>query len=269
MIKKVHIRNNQGEKSLEAEKNLRKILDKLDVEITNSFDDTVELVIAIGGDGTFLNAVNSLDYPDCCFAGINTGHLGFFQEINTEHIEIFEKIIQGNGISIQEITPLKIKIYAGGVAEPATHYAVNEISIRHKRFKVIHLHTYISNQYIEKFSGDGIIISTTTGSTAYNYSAGGCLIDSSLRLLQLTPISALNTNAYRCITGGFILPPDQEISIIPETGNEEDAVLLPDGRIMDFDIINKAVIGYSKDKKIKIIRLNSYNFWDKVKEKFL
>ena len=126
----------------------------------------------------------------------------------------------------------------------------------------------IDNKHIECFSGDGIIISSSTGSTAYNYSASGSIIDPRLSLIQVTPISPINSNAYRSLTSSIILPYNAKVTVTPENQYQNTTIFLSDAVQHKYEKLYSMEISYSK-YNIKLMRLESYKFWKKVKEKFL
>jgi NAD+ kinase len=126
----------------------------------------------------------------------------------------------------------------------------------------------VNEKHIQKFSGDGMIVSTPTGSTAYNYAAGGSIVDTSLELMQLTPLYPINTNAYRCFTSSIIFSHDAIVSILPEYRFENSLLVVVDGveyRLEEIEDINIT----TSDVDIKLLRLTNYEFWSRVSEKFL
>ena len=80
----------------------------------------------------------------------------------------------------------------------------------------IHLNISIGGSFIERFSGDGLLIATPAGSTAYNYSLGGSIVDPRLKILQVTPIAPMNTTAYRSFTSSILLPSDLSLGVVPD-----------------------------------------------------
>ena len=113
-----------------------------------------------------------------------------------------------------------------------------------------------------------MLISTPIGSTAYNYSAGGSIVDPELNLLQLTPIAPMNTNAYRSFTSSIILPTTSVITISPEYDFENSILIVIDGTQYKFTHIDEVRV-FKSDKKIHLLRLEGYEFWNRVSEKFL
>ncbi len=82
--------------------------------------------------------------------------------------------------------------------------------------KVVHLEIFVDGNHLENFCGDGMIISTPVGSTAYNFSSGGSIIYPSLNTLQMTPLSPISSKAYRSLPNSAIIPGDLKITIKPE-----------------------------------------------------
>ncbi len=234
--------------------------------IPDKYSREAELNICIGGDGAFLRAVHRNNFPSIPFVGINTGHLGFFQEILPENIDDFiEKYIQGD-YNIEEIS-----LVEGEVCTKTNCFyltAVNEIVIKGNKSKVIHLEIYIDGNHLERFSGDGVIISTPVGSTAYNFSSGGSIIYPSLKTLQLTPLSPISSKAYRSLLNSAIVPGHMVISIKPELKYENSILIVNDGvelKYSNIEIINLKL----SNKIIKRLVFDKNMYWNNLKSKFL
>ena len=131
----------------------------------------------------------------------------------------------------------------------------------------VHLYICIDGVSIEKFSGDGILVATSAGSTAYNYSLGGSIVDPRLKLLQVTPIAPMNTTAYRSFTSSILLPADLTIGIVPEE-EENKIFIMNDGIETGYSQVSEIHITAS-DKTVQLLRFKDYDFWDKIKTKFL
>lgn len=270
MSRCVTIRSN----NLEISRNIKKIL--IDKFISAGFNASeelmpnTELVISVGGDGSFLKAARDLNFPDIPFICVNTGHLGFFAEILPDEKEIDDFISSylKKEYKINELGLLEVEIINDSGKSSLTH-AINELVVRGNRSRTAHLSLFVNGNYMETFSGDGLIISTSTGSTAYNYSAGGSIVDNRLEIMQITPISPISTNAFRSFTSSIILPAkNSEISINPEYKNERSIIIVIDGEETKYSYITKIKTRQS-DKKVKLLRLTNYEFWDRVYMKFL
>ena len=148
-----------------------------------------------------------------------------------------------------------------------THIGLNEIAITGSKSYTIHFDLSIGDKPIERFSGDGILVATSAGSTAYNYSVGGSIVDPRLNLLQVTPLAPMNTTAFRSFTSSIMLPSDLTLGIVPE---ESDKIIYitNDGIENEYDNLKEIKVKIS-DKSVNLIRFSEYDFWSKVKDKFL
>lgn len=229
--------------------------------------DDVKLIVCIGGDGTFLGAVHHFDFPNVPFIGVNTGHLGFFQEIMPNQLDLLIENYQNDRYTIQRMQTVRAIVDHDDVVEEFT--GLNEFIVKCEENYSVHLNISIGGKFIEKFSGDGILISTPAGSTAYNYSLGGSLVDPRLELIQVTPIAPMNTTAYRSLTSPLLLPPDLGLGIVPDNGGSKGRMAIAyDGFGLTFDKLNNIEVMLS-DTEVKLMRFESYDFWAKVKSKFI
>ncbi|CAK7043225.1 MAG: NAD kinase [Peptostreptococcus russellii] len=269
MKKNITIRSNHLDISQKIKTIITKKFSEYGYNVSEEFTDKTSLVISIGGDGSFLRAARELDFPDVPFFCINTGHLGFFAEIlpDEKEIDYFIDSYMNNEFEINELPLLEIDI------ENSVHsvrdYAINELVVRGNRSRTAHLNLFVNGNFMETFSGDGLILSTSTGSTAYNYSAGGSIVDNRLKIMQITPISPISSNAFRSFTSSIILPAeDSEISINPEYKFDNSILIVIDGEEKKYQNISK-IKSRQASKRIKLLRLRDYEFWNRVYMKFL
>lgn len=269
MKKNITIRSNHLDISQKIKTIITKKFSEYGYNVSEEFTDKTSLVISIGGDGSFLRAARELDFPDVLFFCINTGHLGFFAEIlpDEKEIDYFIDSYMNNEFEINELPLLEIDI------ENSVHsvrdYAINELVVRGNRSRTAHLNLFVNGNFMEIFSGDGLILSTSTGSTAYNYSAGGSIVDNRLKIMQITPISPISSNAFRSFTSSIILPAeDSEISINPEYKFDNSILIVIDGEEKKYQNISK-IKSRQASKRIKLLRLRDYEFWNRVYMKFL
>lgn len=148
----------------------------------------VEAVIVIGGDGTFLSVARFIEDRTVPIIGVNLGGLGFLTEISTENCFIeLEKIISGE-YEVEERMRLRVAVWRDG-KEIFSHRALNDAVIdKGALARIIDLETSIDGRFLTHYRGDGLIISTPTGSTAYNISAGGPIIFPTAQAMIITPI---------------------------------------------------------------------------------
>jgi len=261
----ITIFSNQTILSLETKTEFVDKLRKAGFHVIFEYDPKAELIACIGGDGAFIHAVHACGFPETPFLGINTGHLGFFQEIQPEDLDAFIENYLNEKYRIQTLITVKARIVHKGGEEQLQ--ALNEIVVRSGGSYTIHFDISIGDSYIERFSGDGICVATPAGSTAYNYSLGGGIVDPRLRALQVTPIAPMNTIAYRCFTSSILLPSELSFGIVPEKAYREISINT-DGIEHSFENLKEVRIEIS-DKVVNLLRFESYDFWNKVKSKFL
>ena len=257
---------NETELSADVELLLRQKLTSRGYKVTEGYDEDAELLICIGGDGAFLRTMHKCDFPETPIVGINTGHLGFFQEVWPEDFDTFIEDYEHENYTIQKLgTVMGVATTADGTTN--THIGLNEIAITGSKSYTIHFDLSIGDKPIERFSGDGILVATSAGSTAYNYSVGGSIVDPRLNLLQVTPLAPMNTTAFRSFTSSIMLPSDLTLGIVPE---ESDKIIYitNDGIENEYDNLKEIKVSIS-DNSVNLIRFSDYDVWSKVTDKFL
>lgn len=153
MNNKVYIYANDSETSKKTEKKLKQKLDNSGFTLLSKYSPDADLLVCIGGDGTFLEAIHRYDYPTMPIIGINTGHLGFFQEIMPAMLDDFIFNYRQGRYSIQPLSTVKVSIRtAKGQSQ---HVGLNEVVIKGSDSYSIHLNISIGGSFIERFSGDG------------------------------------------------------------------------------------------------------------------
>lgn len=263
MIKNIKLFVNKNDKSLETSKLIR---DKL---TSNGFiidDENYDLAIAVGGDGSFLRMVKENSFnSDIYYIGINSGTLGFMQEVKVEEIDKFIDELKNNKFKVEEI----------GIQETVVNYennssrfySLNEIVIRDKNLKVVKLDIKIDGDLLERFMGDGILIASSSGSTAHNLSYGGSILYNTFTSLQITPMGPINSKVYRSLINSVIIPDKKEILLEPEE-NHRNLIVTVDGENNVYNNV-ESITTKIEDKKIKCLRLSHYNFPQKLNEKLL
>lgn len=262
-ISRIKLFSNDNKKSKELEKILKRELEKNNFVIS---DDEFDLGIAIGGDGSFLRMLKSSNFnSNTYYIGVNTGTLGFLQEIKPNEIEEFVQKLKNNKYKVEQIGIQETKIETD--SSTSIFYSLNDIVIRDKELNTTMINIKIDNITLEKFVGDGILISTSVGSTAYNLSYGGSIVYNTLHTLQITPIAPLNSKVYRNLLNGVVIPEDRLITLIPEK-EKKNLIITIDGENNVYDNVEKIETIVSK-KKITCLRMNDYNFINIINEKFL
>ncbi|MCB0446227.1 MAG: NAD kinase, partial [Gelidibacter sp.] len=232
-----------------------KTFDQLD----NSFD----LLISIGGDGTILRAVTYVRDLGIPIVGINTGRLGFLATIQTDDIDDAINQILEKRYKISERTLLSIETNPKNNDIVETNFALNEIAVSRKNTtSMIKVETHLNEEYLTSYWADGLIISTPTGSTGYSLSCGGPVISPDADSFVLTPIAPHNLNARP-----LVIPDSTEIQLKVD-GREDQYLISLDSRIATLH--NDTIVTIKKAPfKIKMVELISESFIDTLRKKLL
>ncbi len=225
----------------------------------------VDCVIVLGGDGTLLQA--AVDLADCNapFLGINLGTLGFLAEVNKDDIEAaLEKILSGE-YEIEKRMMLVGKSYDKEGEKDNTR-ALNDIVITRKgSLQIINFSISVNGQFLHRYHADGMLVATPTGSTGYNLSAGGPVVDPKAQLLLISPICP-HSMANRSI----ILSPEDEITIEIEAGHDgirQEVEVIFDGSHRVTLYTGDKVIIKKSDKTTGIVKLSKVSFLENLHKK--
>lgn len=171
--------------------------------------------IVLGGDGTLLKTARDLMDRDIPLLGINLGTLGYLAEVEIGNIEQALDMLLADEYTIEDRMMLEGCVYRG--KEKQSGFALNDIIIsRCGSLQVLQFDIYVNGQFLNGYSADGMIVATPTGSTAYNMSAGGPIVEPGASLLLLTPICPHTLN-----TRSIILSPEDEITIEIPRGRDQ------------------------------------------------
>lgn len=262
----INILNKDDDLSRKIMLELENKLDFYKFKTTREFNEKAELSIVIGGDGSFLRSVHQNGFPKVPFVGFNTGHLGFFQELSIDDVDKFiDSYIYGD---YKKESLHLIETTINSSTETRKLLSVNEMVVKANKSKAVELDVFVNNDYLERFFGDGLIVSTPVGSTAYNYSVRGSVVHPKLECLQLTPLAPINSKAFRSLQNSIIVPSDFIIKLEPKRRYEGKIILLNDGEELNFQDVNDISISMS-DKKIYRIIFSKNNYWNNLKDKFL
>ena len=263
MIKRIKLFENNNTKSKNARMIIENALKKKGFIID---DNNFDLGIAIGGDGSFLRMIKNTNFnSDKYYVGINSGTLGFLTEIKLDNIyEFIEELIEEK-YKIEEIGIQETTIYHNDSS--SKFYSLNEIVVRDKDLKVLKMDIKINGDLLEKYIGDGILVATSSGSTAHNLSYGGSIVYNTFTSLQITPMAPINSKVYRSLLNSVIIPSKLLISLIPDK-DKNNLIVTVDGENNFYDNVTN-IESKIDDKKIKCLRLSHYNFPEKINEKLL
>lgn len=220
-----------------------------------------DLLVTVGGDGTLISVVRRSFGLQKPILGINMGNLGFLTDIQRDEVESFvDKLLAGDyRIDHRMLIQAVIK-YENGTTKKM--HAFNDIVITRKHLtKMVHIKASIDKKPFNTYYGDGLIISTPTGSTAYNISAGGPVVYPYSRIFVMTPICP-----HSLTQRPLVLPADFEIDI--QIDDNEIAMMVFDGQEME-DLHPKDVVSIKiAEEYAKLIHRKERNYFTVLREKF-
>lgn len=262
--KKVSIIRNRKRQSEEVFQQLRYKLKKNNFILTEKHPD---IVISIGGDGMLLSAFHKYEsqLDRVRFVGVHTGHLGFYTDYLDDEIDkLVENLKYDTGAKVSyPILNVKVTFENG---DTKIMRALNEATIkRSDRTMVADL--TINGVHFERFRGDGITVSTPTGSTAYNKSLGGAVLHPTIEALQIAEIASLNNRVYRTLGSSIIVPKKDKIEIFP-TRNDQHTISV-DNRTYTFKHISKVEFQIDNHKIHFVASPSHTSFWNRVKDAFI
>lgn len=187
----------------------------------------LDRIIVLGGDGTMLRAARSYGQLGIPFLGVNMGTVGFLSSIEVyEFDDYLDQYLQGD-YSLDTRMMLEVKVYENDELI-RTAYCLNELIIRSGIPKMVTINYCIDEHVCTTYKGDGLIIATPAGSTAYSLSAGGPIVDPELEVILITPISGYTFFAFG--QKPVVISADKNITVMPPPGN--DLVISLDGQVL-------------------------------------
>ena len=243
--------------AIETKEKLVDISLNYEIEIVENIENA-DIIFSIGGDGTFIKTSKLDDTP---IIGINTGSLGYLTEIEPENIEkAIRSILDGN-YYIEKRMMLEGEIIKASGESVKIPPALNEIAISKNVLGVVRFDVLVNDKLINSYTADGILVCTPTGSTAYNLSCGGPIVDPTAHIITLTPIAP-----HSVINRSIVLSDDSIVEIrITELRENTSSYALYDGK--EIEIFNGDTLKIQKSDKItKIIKLEDRSFVDMIRE---
>lgn len=220
-----------------------------------------QLVFAVGGDGTFLVAVHEyLDQlEEIQIIGIHTGTLGFMTDYKADEVDLMLHDVLNKECKIDELRLLKIENDKG-----EAYYALNEVRVENL-FKTQIMDIKIDGEFFETYRGTGICVSTQMGSTAYNRSIHGAVIQHGLPLLEISEIAGIHHREFQSLGSSIILKED--VCIEFKSDSFEGAVMLYDYKAASLNAV-KWLRCFNSDKTVKIARFRPYRYISRLKNLF-
>ena len=231
------------------------------VELFNDDDFEADIVISLGGDGTFLKAASRVGKKNIPILGINTGRLGFLADISPEEMESTLEDIYNHHYKIEERSVLQLDCNDKSLMH--CPYALNEMAVlKRDSSSMISIHTAINGAPLTTYQADGLIIATPTGSTAYSLSVGGPIIVPHSKTIAITPVAPHSLNMRP-----IVICDDWTITLDVESRSHNFLVAI-DGRSESCKETTRLTISRA-DYTIKVIKRFDHIFFNTLRNKMM
>lgn len=225
-----------------------------------------ECILVVGGDGTLLRVARDMAERNVPLIGVNTGHIGYLCELDAETVmNGLEILMEEKGYSVEE-RMLLTGYLVNKSGQSGQRIALNDIVIhRSGALQVVDLIISVNGEYLNTYSADGIIIATPTGSTAYNMSAGGPIVDPRAELILITPISPHTLNAKSIVLGA-----DDEITVevaSRRVENDEKTEVSFDGDHVGILTVGEKIVVKKASTRTGILKLSKLSFLERLGKK--
>lgn len=223
----------------------------------NSLYTEADIFVVLGGDGTVLRVAELSAENSVPIVGINLGTLGFLTAYDSGEIEQAAKDIASNNLHYSD--RFLLECYVGG----KKLISLNDITVQKSQpIGTVDLEILIKGESILSYSGDGIILSTPTGSTGYALSMGGPIVDPTLNLININPLASHSLNIRP-----LVISPDNYVEIMIHHIDAGNAYVTVDGDIVHRIESGMAVVVSSSEKKVTLAQKNNYSFFKVLNEK--
>lgn len=229
-------------------------------------EESPDIVISIGGDGTLLHAFHRYAHllDKVSFVGIHTGHLGFYADWKPSELEKLVLSIAKKDFNVVEYPLLEVRVHHYNSAT-TRFLAMNEATVKSPDVTLV-MDVELNGNHFERFRGDGLCVSTPSGSTAYNKALGGAIIHPTLHAIQLTEMASINNRVFRTVGSSLVLPAHHNCVLKPVM--EQNFImtidhiqsLLSDVESISFNVANE---------KVRFARFRPFPFWERVHESFV
>ena len=225
----------------------------------NDFE--ADMVLSIGGDGTFLKAASRVGSRNIPILGINTGRLGFLADVSPEEMEDTFNDIYSNNYRIEDRSVLQVSCKEQELK--GYPFGLNEIAVlKRDSSSMISIHTAINGAYLTTYQADGLVIATPTGSTAYSLSIGGPVIVPHSNTIAITPVAPHSLNVRP-----IVINDDWEITLDVESRSHNFLIAI-DGRSETCREGSKLTIRKA-DYKIKVVKQQNHIFFNTLRNKMM
>lgn len=225
---------------------------------------SVELAIVLGGDGTILRAAELVRTGTAPILGINMGHVGFLAEIEADVIDDAMRRVIDRDYEVEERMTLAVRVKDAAGSVIYETWALNEATVeKAARERMMEVVIEIDSRPLSSFGCDGVVISTPTGSTAYNFSAGGPVIWPTVEAIAVVPLSA-----HALFARALVVGPEATVAIEVLARTDGTGILWCDGRRSHDLPPGARVVARRSDETVRLARLHPAPFTDRLVRKF-
>lgn len=226
-----------------------------------------DIVISVGGDGTLLSAFHRYAHMlhQVRFIGVHTGHLGFYTDWREFNLDELVKSLKEDSGEHIEYPLLDVELVYKNKERSSHFLALNESTIKRVDGTLV-CDIFIRDEHFERFRGDGLCISTPTGSTGYNKSIGGAVLHPRLEALQLTEMASLNNRVFRTLSSPMVIAPDEWIKMRPI---DTEHFTLSIDQLVTKETEVEEVRYRIANERIRFAQYQHTHFWDRVEDAFL
>lgn len=222
----------------------------------------IDLLISVGGDGTFLETIHIVRDSGIPVLGVNTGRLGFLASTHKDEIKEVLEYIHNDKYRLQNRTVLTLETKENLFG--STNFALNELTVHKKdSSSMITIHAYFGDLYLNSYWADGLIISTPTGSTAYSLSCGGPIVVPGSGSFVITPIAPHNLNVRP-----IVVPDNRTIRLKIEGRGEEEFLCTLDSKSVTIDSSVELFIKKA-NFELNVVQTDKQNFLNTIRNKMM
>ncbi|MEC1178805.1 NAD kinase [Metasolibacillus meyeri] len=225
-----------------------------------------DIVLSIGGDGTLLHAfhryIHRLD--KVAFVGIHTGHLGFYADWKPSELEKLVLSIAKKDFNVVEYPLLQVNVHRHH-SETSHYLALNEATIKSPDVTLV-MDVELNGTQFERFRGDGLCVSTPSGSTAYNKALGGAIIHPTLPAFQLTEMASINNRVFRTV-GSSLVFPAHHTCVLKPVNDQRFTITVDHIQLTEADV--KSIAFNVATERVRFARFRPFPFWERVHDSFI
>lgn len=250
-----------GEPNIERERIEAETNCAIEIEDSERLSERVDLFVVLGGDGTMIRAARLVGKHDVPVLGINYGSLGYLAEFRTDELfPALESILAGD-YRLDERVMLDVEVIHDD-EQRVRGRVLNDVVINKSALaRIIEIEARLNNQFVNAFRADGLIVSTPTGSTAYNLSAGGPVVYPSMEAIVITPICPFTLS-----NRPLVVPDSASIELCIKTQKEEVAITLDGQTGFPLEVGDRVLIKKSSTT-FKIVQPVNRNYFEVLRDK--